>query len=122
LANIIEARMEEIFSLACAQLFSAMPNLVLGAGIVLTGGGAQVEGAAALAERVFAAPARLGVPIGLEGLSEDLCSSSYATALGLVLYGAEHQGRVADTEARTMVEDRFDSVFARMKKWLQTRD
>ena len=122
LADIVEARMEEIFLLARAQIFAAMPNAVLGAGIVLTGGGAQAEGAVALAERVFAAPARLGAPAGLEGMAEGVCHPPFATALGLVLYGAEHQGATADTEVRTLVEDSLDSVFTRMKKWLQTRD
>ncbi len=120
LADIIEARMEEIFMLARRQIFAAMPNAVLGAGIVITGGGAQVEGAVALAERVFAAPARLGSPVGLEGMAESIGNPPYATALGLVLYGAEHQGGMADIEVRAMVEDHFDSVFGRMKKWLQT--
>ncbi len=120
LADIIEARMEEIFMLARRQIIAAMPNAVLGAGIVITGGGAQVEGAVALAERVFAAPARLGSPVGLEGMAESIGNPPYATALGLVLYGAEHQGGMADIEVRTMVEDHFDSVFGRMKKWLQT--
>jgi len=120
LADIIEARMEEIFMLARRQIFAAMPNAVLGAGIVITGGGAQVEGAVELAERVFAAPARLGSPVGLEGMAESIGNPPYATALGLVLYGAEHQGGMADIEVRTMVEDHFDSVFGRMKKWLQT--
>ncbi|MBT4977374.1 MAG: cell division protein FtsA [Gemmatimonadetes bacterium] len=120
LADIIEARMEEIFMLARRQIFAAMPNAVLGAGIVITGGGAQVEGAVELAERVFAAPVRLGSPVGLEGMAESIGNPPYATALGLVLYGAEHQGGMADIEVRTMVEDHFDSVFGRMKKWLQT--
>jgi len=120
LADIIEARMEEIFMLARRQIFAAVPNAVLGAGIVITGGGAQVEGAVELAERVFAAPARLGSPVGLEGMAESIGNPPYATALGLVLYGAEHQGGMADIEVRTMVEDHFDSVFGRMKKWLQT--
>ena len=120
LADIIEARMEEIFMLARRQIFAAMPNAVLGAGIVITGGGAQVEGAVELAERVFAAPVRLGSPVGLEGMAESIGNPPYATALGLVLYGAEHQGGIADIEVRTMVEDHFGSVFGRMKKWLQT--
>lgn len=121
LAEIIEARMEEIFTLARQQIFAAMPNMLLGAGVVLTGGGAQVEGAVALAERVFGVPVRLGIPLGLEGMGEVLSHPPYATALGLVLYGDEHQGGSTGTETRTMVEDRFDSVFERMKKWLQTR-
>ncbi|MEE3260084.1 MAG: cell division protein FtsA [Candidatus Latescibacterota bacterium] len=121
LADMVEARMEEIFSLARQQIFAALPNAVLGAGIVLTGGGSQVEGAVALAERVFGTFVRLGSPVGLEGMAEGVSSPPYATALGLVLYGAEQRGDKTGTEVREMVEDRFDSLLGRIKKWLQTR-
>jgi cell division protein FtsA len=121
LADIVEARMEELFALARQQVLAGMPGAVLGAGIVLTGGGAQVEGAAALAERVFDAPVRLGAPVGLEGMVDGIAGLPYATALGLVMYGAGQQADKPGAVAREMVEDRFDSVVGRMKRWLQTR-
>ena len=121
LAEIIEARMEEIFALARQQVFAAMPNVVLGAGVVLTGGGAQIEGAVALAERVFGMPVRLGTPTGLYGLAEGISTPVFSTAMGLVLYGAEQRGEKSDEEVQIMVENDFDSVFGRMKRWLQTR-
>ena len=120
-AHIVEARMEEILALARKQVYTALPNVALGAGLVLTGGGAQIAGAVALAERVFGAPVRLGVPGGFEGAVE-LTSPPYATVLGLLLYGAEQQQEENQNEAQVLVEDSFDSVFGRVKRWLQPRD
>ena len=121
--DIVEARMEEILALARKQVYTALPNVALGAGIVLTGGGAQTAGVVALAERVFGMrmPVRLGVPVEFEGAAE-LASLPYATALGLLLYGVEQQQEKNQTEAQVLVEDSFDSVFGRVKKWLQPRD
>ena len=119
--HIVEARMEEILALARKNVYTALPNVALGAGIVLTGGAAQITGAVALAERVFGMPVRLGVPVGFEGAAE-LASPPYATALGLLLYGAGQQQQKHQKEAQGLVEDSFDSVFGRVKKWLQPRD
>ena len=120
-AYIVESRMEEILALARKQVYTALPNVALGAGIVLTGGGAQIAGAVALAERVFGMPVRLGVPMGIEGAAE-LASPPYATALGLLLYGADRQQEKSQKEAQVLVEDSFDSVVGRVKRWLQPRD
>ena len=120
-AHIIEARMEEILALARRQVWAALPGVKLGAGIVLTGGGAQVAGAVALAERVFGMPVRLSVPVGFEAAAE-LARPPYATVLGLLLYGVEQQQEKNQKEAPALVEDSFDSVLGRVKKWLQPRD
>ena len=120
-AYIVEARMEEILALARKQVYTALPNVALGAGIVLTGGGAQIAGAVAVAERVFSMPVRLGVPVGFVGAAE-LASPPYATALGLLLYGADRQQEKNQKEAQVLVEDSFDSVLGRVKRWLQPRD
>ena len=120
-AHIVEARMEEILALARRQVWAALPGVKLGAGIVLTGGGAQVAGAVALAERVFGMPVRLSVPVGFEAAAE-LARPPYATVLGLLLYGVEQQQEKNQKEAPALVEDSFDSVVGRVKKWLQPRD
>ena len=120
-AYIAGARMGEILALARKQVYDALPNVELSAGIVLTGGGAQIAGALALAERVFDMPARLGVPVGIEGAAE-LASPPYATALGLLLYGAEQQQEKSQKGAHVLVEDPFDSVVGRVKRWLQPKD
>ena len=119
--HIVAARMEEILALARKQVYTALPDVELGAGIVLTGGGAQTAGVEALAERVFGMPVRIGVPVGFEGAAE-VTSPPYATALGLLLYGAEQQQGKNQKEAQVLVEDSFDSVFGRVKRWLQPWD
>jgi len=119
--HIVAARMEEILALARKQVYTALPDVELGAGIVLTGGGAQTAGVEALAERAFGMPVRIGVPVGFEGAAE-WTSPPYATALGLLLYGAEQQQGKNQKEAQVLVEDSFDSVFGRVKRWLQSRD
>jgi cell division protein FtsA len=58
------------------------------AGIVLTGGGAHLRGLTELAERIFNLPVRVAVPRGLAGMSDEVSRPEYATAVGLVLYGA----------------------------------
>lgn len=120
-AFIAEARMEEILALARQQVYTALPDVALGAGLVLTGGGAQIAKAVALAEQVFGLPVRLGVPGGFEGAAE-LAHPPYATVLGLLLYEAEQQEEKNQKGTQMLAEDPFDSVFGRVKRWLQPRD
>ena len=87
LAEIIEPRVEEIFALAKKELERAGCGPLLTSGIVLTGGGSVLSGMRDLAERVFRAPVRLGVPLRLSGLVDVVASPMYATAVGLVLHG-----------------------------------
>ncbi|HEX2094377.1 MAG TPA: cell division protein FtsA [Longimicrobiaceae bacterium] len=98
LAHVIEQRMDEIFGLVDDQIQRSGFGDKLGAGIVLTGGGASLQGVLELAERTFAAPVRCGVPGDeLGGLADSVRRPKFATATGLVLYGArrlvpEHAG------------------------------
>jgi len=90
IAHIIEQRMDELFGLIHADLLKKDLLDRLGAGIVLTGGAATLRGTLELAQQVFAAPVRYGVPEeGIYGLSEALRRPRFATAAGLVLYGAD---------------------------------
>jgi len=90
IAHIIEQRMDELFGLVHRDLQDHHLLDRLGAGIVLTGGASTLRGTLELAQQVFAAPVRYGVPEeGLYGLSEHLRRPKYATAAGLVLYGAD---------------------------------
>lgn len=108
LAEVIEARMEEIFSLARNQLVKSGFDEGLHSGIVLTGGGAQLEGALALAEQVFQTPVRLGVPMSVDdsGATEATAVNNpwIAAAVGLVQYGASPRDCIphhaADKRAR----------------------
>ena len=89
LAHIIEQRMDEIFGLVAEQIErSGLADRIPG-GVVLTGGGAAMEGVRELAEATFTGPVRIGVPgEDIGGLIESVRTPKLATAAGLALYGA----------------------------------
>ena len=122
LAAIIEPRMEEVFALVRRELVGARYGRSLTAGIVLTGGGALLEGAVELAEKVFELPVRLGIPRGFTGMADSVTNPIYATALGLALFGVESQepgsGRIVEGP-NGLSDGKFESVLGRMKDWFQ---
>lgn len=91
--EILEARATELFALISDELARSGYDYQPGAGVVLTGGGAQLTAIVPLAEQVLQLPARLGKPVGVAGLAAPAGSASvlkdpaYATVLGLVLHG-----------------------------------
>jgi len=119
LAAIIEARMEEIYHLVQEEVTRSGHSENLAAGVVLTGGAAQIEGAVRLAETVLQKQVRLGVPTGFAGLGERIASPVYATAAGLVLQGAsEDTEGSAPRNHRGLSEAGFDTVAGRMREWV----
>jgi cell division protein FtsA len=93
--GIVKPRMTEIFQLVKAKIEESCPLRTLGGGIVLTGGGANLLGAADLAAEVFNLPVRVGNPLPVGGLVDDYRNPAYATAVGLVLEGNEREGGAA---------------------------
>ncbi len=87
LCDIVEPRAEEILSHVHEGIRVAGFERQLSSGIVLTGGGALLSGLSEVAEQVFDAPVRMGVPEEVEGIGDDLVHPGYATAVGLVLHG-----------------------------------
>jgi cell division protein FtsA len=85
-AQIIEARLEEIFSLAQAELKKIGKAQLLPAGAVLVGGGAKVTHIAELAKDVLGLPVQVGFPAGLGGVLDKVDDPSFATVAGLVLW------------------------------------
>lgn len=85
-AEIIQPRLEEIFTLVKRELFQSGYQELLAAGLVLTGGCAKLTGICDLAEQIFNMPARVGVPAGVTGLADAVADPVFATAVGLVLY------------------------------------
>jgi cell division protein FtsA len=90
---IIRPRMEEIFKMVKEKMDKLSLSRPLGGGIVLTGGGAQLLGAAELASYIFKMPVRVGSPLPVGGLVEEYRSPIYATAVGLVLEGDDRERR-----------------------------
>jgi len=92
IAHIIEQRLDEILGLVARELEGAGEMEKLGAGVVLTGGGASLVGTTDLAQHVFGLPVRIGSPgESLSGLVDAVRHPKFATATGLALYGA-HRG------------------------------
>lgn len=115
LAEIIEPRMEEIFTLVHQELIRSGCEDMAAAGIVLTGGTSIMEGATELAEQIFNLPVRRGVPTGIGGLVDVVRSPMYATGVGLVDLGSKSSER-----KRFKVQERnvYTKVRGRMKEWL----
>src|SRR5205807_9629860 len=91
LSEIIQPRVEEIFTLIARELGRAGFQDAATAGVVVTGGTSLMEGVPELAEAVFDQPVRRGVPLGVSGLAEIVHSPIYATAVGLALHGARRR-------------------------------
>ncbi|ROQ93256.1 cell division protein FtsA [Desulfosoma caldarium] len=94
LAEIIEARVEEILKVTELELIRSGYTEFLHAGVVLTGGVSLLPGIRDLAERVFDLPVRIGVPYRFGGLGDVVKNPIYATATGLLLYGWQHGPRL----------------------------
>lgn len=114
-AQIIEERLESMFATVRERLEGLEPGPTLGAGVVITGGGAAIPGAAGLAQEALAAPVRVGIPReGLAGLFDAVARPGFAVATGLALDGAD---RFMDTGegGSTMTS----GLLTRMGAWLK---
>jgi cell division protein FtsA len=111
LAAIIEPRAEETFSLVLREMKKTNYSDLLGAGVVLTGGGSLMQGMVELAEQIFDMPAKKGVPQGFTGMVEVASTPLHSTGVGLILYGLE---QMKDERSKGGVQDK--GWFRRMKK------
>jgi cell division protein FtsA len=92
LGEIIEPRMEEIFSMAQREILRSGVADSLGSGVVLVGGTSLLEGTQELAERIFNLPVRRGLPLNPNDMPETLMKPMYTTAAGLLLRAANDRG------------------------------
>jgi cell division protein FtsA len=122
LAEVVEPRYDELFTLVQAELRRSGFEDLVAAGIVLTGGTARMEGAVELAEEIFHMPVRLAKPQGVQGLEDILHSSIYATGVGLLLYADKELKRLGGsrkTFKRRQRDPDAPNMFNRMRGWLQ---
>jgi cell division protein FtsA len=115
LAEVVEPRVEELYSLIQQVLRDSGYEELLSSGVVLTGGSSVMQGMVELGEEIFHMPVRLGVPRYSGGLSDVVRSPRYATAVGLLLEGVTQtrRGLVARQGGS------FKQVFGRMREWVQ---
>jgi len=117
LAEVIEPRYEELFSLVQSELRRSGFEDLVAAGVVLTGGSSKMEGAIELAEEVFHMPVRLGEPQFVSGLVDVIRNPIYATGVGLLLFG--HKNRHQRHYAESNMGSGVKGIWARMKRWFQ---
>jgi cell division protein FtsA len=112
LRAIVVPRVLETLRMAKQKIIENVPrDLVLGE-VVITGGGALLPGLVPIAEDVFGLPTRVGSPSTLTGLTEAMSQPQYATAIGLVLFGAN-----GELEESNGVRRGGGSMFAKVRQW-----
>jgi cell division protein FtsA len=92
LAEVVEPRYDELFTLVQAELRRSGFEDLCAAGVVLTGGSSKMEGAVELAEEIFHMPVRLAVPQGIAGLTDIVSNPIYSTGVGLLMYALKREG------------------------------
>jgi cell division protein FtsA len=117
LCEIIEPRVDEILSLGRQAVVQAGLEGKIPAGLVLTGGCSALAGLIDLAEEIFEAPVRPGIPTNIGGLQDVVRGPMYATGVGLVLFGASQSRGRANTRFRIRDGSIFGRVKQRMRDW-----
>ena len=112
LAEVVEPRYDELFTLIQGELRRSGFESLVGAGIVLTGGTSKMEGVVELAEEIFHMPVSIGKPRGVKGLTDIVRNPIYSTAVGLLQYAADKQV-LSVSEG----QGNLDSVIKRIKDW-----
>ena len=112
LAEVVEPRYDELFTLIQGELRRSGFESLVGAGIVLTGGTSKMEGVVELAEEIFHMPVSIGKPRGVTGLTDIVRNPIYSTAVGLLQYAADKQV-LSVSEG----QGNLDSVIKRIKDW-----
>jgi cell division protein FtsA len=116
LANVIEARFAELFTLINHEL--QRKNLIhsLATGIVLTGGGSKITGLVTLAQKIFATNVRLGTIKGIAGQADIINNPAYATSIGLLLWG---QKMLNERRSKKANKEGVSKMFGRIINWFQ---
>ncbi|MGC8837797.1 MAG: cell division protein FtsA [Anaerolineae bacterium] len=113
-AEILEARAEEILTLIMREVKRSGFDGLLPAGLVLCGGSANLAGLRELGRSVLGLPTRIGVPRGVEGLVEKVSDPAYATSVGILLW-AWRETRALEVQPAK----RETGLWARVLEWLR---
>jgi len=113
LAEVVEPRYDELFTLVQAELRRSGFEDLMAAGIVLTGGSSKMEGVVELAEEIFHMPVSLGIPKHVAGLKDIVRNPVYATGVGLLLYGKQRE-----EELLIRGRGRSSGLVRRVRRWM----
>jgi cell division protein FtsA len=114
LAEVIEPRVEELYSLVQTELRRSGYEELLSSGVVITGGASVMRGMVELGEEIFHMPVRVGRPTHNGALAEAVCHPRHSTGVGLLLAGMQ---QLRNREAARMNAGSFQQVLERMKSW-----
>jgi cell division protein FtsA len=114
LAEVIEPRVEELYSLVQTELRRSGYEELLSSGVVITGGSSVMQGMVELGEEIFHMPVRVGRPTYHGPLAEAVCHPQHATGMGLLMAGLQ---QMKSREAARMHAGSFQQVLERMKSW-----
>jgi len=123
-AEIIEARLEEILILVNKELRLIGREKLLPAGVVLTGGTVKIPGIVDLAKNTLGLPAQTGFPVQLGGLIDKVDEPTFVTVIGLVLWGLENEssaknsGMMLRNKLTGTISSGLGSSVSNMKNWL----
>lgn len=119
--EIVEARYEELFELVEKELKKAGRSGKLPSGVVLVGGGAKMSGVVEFAKEHLAVAAKLGIPTGYSGVSDDVALPEFASVVGLMLVdgldvvGSAHGSHKGGTETIKKAGGWLSGLFAKFK-------
>ncbi|SEM86649.1 cell division protein FtsA [Nitrosomonas marina] len=116
LAEVIEPRAEELYTMVQAELRRSGFEELLSSGIVITGGSASLRGMVELGEEIFHMPVRLGVPNYKGNLQDVVHTPRYSTGVGLIMTGIEH---IRLHQHLRLQGGSAKQIFSRMKSWFQ---
>lgn len=119
LAEVVEPRYDELFTLIKAELQRSGYENLMAAGIVLTGGTSKMEGVIELAEEIFHMPVRLGMPQTVKGLADIVRNPIYSTGVGLLLYGMKQQQHQERSHNPVPVKEPQITLAKRVRNWIR---
>jgi cell division protein FtsA len=122
-AEIIEARLEEIFNLVNKELKVIKKDKLLPAGAVLVGGTSKLPGAIDLAKEILGLPAQTGFPAPMDGIVDKIDDPSFATVAGLIVWNFEDaeakKGSRPSDKFIGSLSGRVGETAGNIKKWLE---
>jgi cell division protein FtsA len=116
LCEIIQPRVEEICGMVAEELGRSGFERALHAGVVLTGGGAMLEGLTEIAEDALDCPVRRGSPADLGGLADSVVTPQFSTAVGLALHGCKERRAPQERDTNPFF---FTRMTDRVRDWFQ---
>jgi len=117
LAEIIQARVEELFEMVHEEIRKSGYDGLLPAGMVLTGGTAELPGIQGVAGQILDLPTRIGSPLGLHGLADSISRPAYATAVGLLQWALTHTSFLIEDDEPE--DNGLLSFASRFGRWLR---